>query len=439
MSLNDFNRTVNLDINIQISGTGAFSPLQSSYGTMMNWSIDGQMTKKTVTQNTTIKEETCGINPNDPKYYLSFGAPGSTGNTSGEVVTGIYKETRPPFLEGKPLVGEWLVNTKPILSTGGLADENPANGYYIVKRPSTVVGIDDPIIINPAIDQLSRVYENDIVFVANNQWYVAPQSRNPLPDRTFSWTPNTDPILKAGGIADNELVKPGTIMLPDSTYYIEKQSDGFDGMQYFYEGQGVLFDGQVWSKKLQDPLVYEKEGGENEFRNLDVHYYSTQRYERILESDHQDKGHVFGYQPISYETPIAFTVTPPPPEPGQDPGEPYTINFYFYWMSPQLGIIDNAIPATPIRHDFNDAWSKYHLANLDWLKDRPTIGSAFIGAGIVLKNKPEAGTEEEILYLSIDAFEDGNTTTITEKGQDPDGNPLENTFTITTQLTVSQT
>ena len=200
----------------------------------------------------------------------------------------------------------------------------------------------------------------------------------------------------------------------------------------------MMFDGQAWSKKLQDPFVYEKDSSTNEFRNLEVHYYSPQRYERLLESDHEDKGRIFGYQPISYDTPIPFTVTPPPPEPGQEPGEPYTINFYFYWMSPQLGIIDNALPATPIRYDFSDAWSKYHIANFEWLKARPKISGAFIGAGIVLKNKPEFGQEEEVLYLFIDAFEDGNVTVIKEKGQDPDGNELLNEFSVTTQLTVSQ-
>lgn len=404
----------------------------------MTWSIAGQMSARQEEQNTTVREETCGINPNDPKYYLSFGAPGSTGNTSGDIVTGAYRETRPPFLDQKPLVGEWLVNTKPVLSAGGLVDGEPTAGYYIVKRPSTVVKVDDPIAINPAIDNLKRVYEGDIVFVSGNKWSVAPQYRDPLPDRTFTWEPNESPVLKAGGLVDGKLAKVGTIMLPDADYYISKQSDAFDGMRYFYEGQGVMFDGQAWSKKLQDPFVYEKNSSTNEFRNLEMHYYSPQRYERLMEQTHEDKGRVIGYQPISYETPIAFTVTPPPPEPGQEPGQPYTIDFYFYWMSPQLGIADNALPAAPIRFDFKDAWSTYHIANFEWLKERPKVGGALIGAGIILKNKPEAGQEEEVLYLYIDAFEDGNVTKIKEKGKDADGNELLNEFSISTTLTVSQ-
>jgi hypothetical protein len=56
----------------------------------------------------------------------------------------------------------------------------------------------------------------------------------------------------------------------------------------------------------------------------------------------------------------------------------------------------------------------------------------------VLKSKPQAGQEEDVLFLSIDALEDGNITTITEKGADPDGNELINMFTITTTLTPSQ-
>ena len=440
MSLNDFNDTASLQIGVQISGSGKFSPLANSYGSLMDWTISGQMTKITKESTETIKQKTCGqgIVPTEPAYFLSFNANGSTGNTSGTIDVGMLPPRNPAFLDSKPLTGTWLVNTKPVLSANGQADGNDAGGYYIVKRPASVISVDDPIVINPPIDNLKRVYEGDLVYVSGGRWNVFPQYRFPKTDRTFQWTPNEDPVLKSGGIADDELVKPGTIMLADSTHYISKQSDSFDGMQYFYEGQGVLFDGQVWSKQLGDPLVYENDSGTKEFRNLDIKYYSPQLYERLLETDHEDKGRVLGYQPINYETPITFTVTPPPPEPGGDPGEPYTINFYFYWMSPQLGIVDNALPAAPIRYDFNDAWSKYHLANFEWLKARPKIGATFIGAGIMLKSKPEAGQEEDFLYLYIDALEDGNITTIKEKSQDPKGNPIENEFTVTTQLTVSQ-
>jgi hypothetical protein len=439
MSTNDFNKTARLDISIQISGSGKFSPLQTGYGTMMDWTISGSMTKTPKESTETIKQQTCGqgIVPTEPAYFLSFGAQGSTGNTSGTIDVGALPPRNPAFLDSKPLQGTWLVNTKPVLSADGKVDGNDAGGYYIVKRPVSVIKVDDPIAIDPPIDNLTRVYEGDIVYVAGGKWNVRPQYRFPKPDRTFFWTPNEDPVLASGGLVDGKRALPGTIMLADSNYYIAKQSDGFDGMQYFYEGQGVLFDGQVWSKQLADPLVYEKENGSNEFRNLNVAYQSLQLHEFLLEQDHQNKGQVLGYQPINYETPITFTVTPPPPEPGGDPGTPYTIDFYFYWLSPQLGIADNALPPN-IRYDFGDAWSKYYLANFEWLKARPKIGGSFIGAGFVLKSKPQAGQEEDVLFLSIDALEDGNITTITEKGADPDGNELINTFTITTTLTPSQ-
>jgi hypothetical protein len=42
-------------------------------------------------------------------------------------------------------------------------------------------------------------------------------------------------------------------------------------------------------------------------------------------------------------------------------------------------------------------------ANFEWLKARPKIGGSFIGAGFVLKSKPQAGQEEDVLFLSIDA------------------------------------
>lgn len=432
MSLNDFNKTAKIEIGVAITGSGQFSPFEPTYGMPMNWTIEGQMKMKTVEQNTTLRDETCGgIDLNDPAYFKSWNAPGSVGSNSGTIEFGYFTPKKPGIIDGKTFGGIWKFNTNPVLSSGGQVNGKDAEFFYVVQRPPEVKTVDDPILIDPPIDSLKRIYEGDLIYVSSGLWNVSPQNRFPKKDRTFFWEPNTNPVLKAGGLVNDELTKPGTIMLPDEDYYISKSSDGFDGMRYFYENQGVMFDGQVWSKLALDPLVYQKDKDTTEFINLNVQYISQQSFVVLLESLHRDKGQVLGYIPIDYKDAIKFTVTP-------EEGEPEITDFFFYWMSPQSGIIDNAIPATPIRYDFKDAWSKYHQSNAVWLKERPKIATGFLGAGFYLKSKAEDGKEEQIINLSIKLLEDGNITKIEEKIKNEEGVEIVNTFNITTSITILQ-
>jgi hypothetical protein len=317
------------------------------------------------------------------------------------------------------------------LSEGGKADDAIIeNGYYVVGLPTDTTA-DDPIDISPAIDFLTRVYPGDFVYVAGKgeyaKWSVAPQYRYPQTDRTFSWTPNTDPVLASGGIADGELALPGTIMLPTSNFYIEDEDDAVDGMRYFYANQGVYFDGQRWGKNLPDPIVYTPETGPKEFRNIGVVYISPQLYQGLFENDHASKLFVFGNQTINDEEPVKFTVTP------EGGGEPEVTDLFFRWDSPGNGCEPNIQPSISAIHDFGDAWSHYYLENRAWLNLKfPGI----LGAGFTMKSRDIE--PEYAIALGVNFFEDGNVTTITSEIE-VDGETLTNTFTITLSVQTSLT
>lgn len=428
MSFNDFNRRARIDISINISGSGQFSPLSNSSGTAMNWTLAGTVAAKEADIDLTIKEETCGLPNGSPKEFRRFELPGSTGNTSGTVQTMQLPRIPGPLLR-QTLIGTWTVNTKPVLSTGGQADGTVVNnGYYVVGLPVDATE-DEPINISPAIDFVARVYPGDFVYVVGEnefaKWAVSPKNRYPQTDRTLPWEANTNPVLASGGIADGELALPGTIMLPDADFYIPKQSDGFDGMQYFYANQGVLFDGQRWSKNLPDPFVYIpfEESTDFEFRNIGVSYVSPQQYERLFENDHASKLFVLSNQTINDEDPVKFTVTP------EGGGEPEITDMLFRWGSPLNGAETNIQPAISGIYDFGDAWSHYYLENRVWLNLKfPGI----LGAGFSLRSQNIE--PESTIDLGVDAFEDGNVTTITSEIE-VDGETLTNTITITLSVT----
>ena len=427
MSYNDFNRRARLTIVITIEGSGQFNPFQIGYGTPLNWTLNGTVFSKTPTINLTTKEETCGIPYGSPKEFRLFGGGGSTGNTSGTVNTGQLAPPIGPLL-GQALFGSWLVNTEPVLSANGKADdETVSGGYYVVAQPSNQ-GIDEPINVSPAIDYITRVYPGDFVYVTGtgetSKWNVAPQHRFPQTDRTFLWQPNSDPVLSSGGFADGVLALPGTIMLPASNYYIVDPADAVDGMQYFYANQGVRFDGQTWSKNLPDPRVYEPPSGPREFRQLQVSY-SGQRYESLLEFKQSEKPFISVNLTIDDDSPSIFTVTPPE-------GEPYTSELYFSWGSPMNGAERNIQPSIPAIHDFGDPWSVYHLANRDWILQR---FPGELGAGFLLQTRDIE--PQETLLLGVNEVVDGNVTELEETALDPEGNTLTNNFKITLQITTA--
>lgn len=427
MSTNSFNKRARLNIIISINGGGAFWPFPDGYGSPCSWSIQGDVVAEQFAEETTVKQDTCGVAFGEDKQFRSFGAQGSTGGTSGTIKVGQYPNFQTAETVLGPYLGTWQVNTKPVLAAEGkIGDEEAPDGHFVVLLPTAPnAKIDDPIVINPKIDDLERVYPGDRVYTSGKgiyrKWRVAPQKRYPKTDRTFFWVPNTNPVIKSGGLVSNELALPGTIMIPTKDFYIEDADDAVDGMRYFYENQGVMFDGQTWTKLLADPVVYEPEQGPKEFRNMLVYYASEDFFENRMEADHWQKPFIYTNQRIKLEDKPQFSYT----FEGQ---ETETEDMTFKWYQPMNGVDSNIQPGIPVIYNFGDAWSAYHLNNKQWFK---TKFPGTTGAGFSLTSD----TSGNVLSLGVEDFEDGEVTEIKETYTDPEGNELENVIAISLTVT----
>jgi hypothetical protein len=436
MSTLDFNKRASISITINISGSGQFDPTGSSTN-KMNWSLTGAITANNEESNLTTKEWLCGVPYGSVnKIYTSFGAVSSNGNTSGTIDTGVlpYRPI-PENVIGREL-GTWTVNSNPVLSNFGKVNgQTSLRGHYVVNKPADAT-VDDPIILDPPIDNVARVYPGDYVFLMgdgeNARWYVGPQRRQPRTDRTFFWEPNVNPYLQSGGLANGVLAKPGTIMIPTANLYVENQQDRVDGIKYIYSNYGLIFNGQVWTRIISDPFVYQpspqdpsEQPPPPEFRNFEV-FFSTgdQLYATLLEYDQANKPFVITSKTIDDNSPAVLTYTP-------DEGEPYSVDLYFRWFGAMGN--ENGIMPRPVLYDFNDAWTRYHQANSDWAVARKLF--TFTGAGFSLKSNTGVEPETEI-FLQCERFADGDVTTITETIS-VDGEELTNSFSVSLDINVS--
>jgi len=428
MSYNDFRQKINVDVIVTVTGSGEFNPFEYGYGTPLNWTLEGTMRKSSITPSPPIKQQVCGT-AFDPQYYAQFGysnSPPGTGGTSKFLVPGDISTLQYPYFIAVDLTGKWIVNTKPVLSANGQADGDVIfNTAYIVETPVDKK-ITDPIVFNPPIDFLKRVYPGDIVRVTGTQsrWDVIPQRRRPDPKTTFYWTPNSSPVLKSGGIVDGKLAVPGTIMIPTSSFYIQKEEDYIDGIQYILADNGIYFDGQKWSV-LYGTYIYAPKDKPLEFYNTALHSEYSYPYFQDLEIAQYQKPFVSCYLPMDYDSPFIFTSIP-------EEGDPEVSNLYFKWTSPMDGMEDNIMPDIGTIYDFQDPWSKYWIAQRKWINDR--FKGAY-GAGFLLKSKDVE--PEMALMLDIADFSDGNIYEITQE-QVLDEKTLKNTFTISTTITISQ-
>lgn len=431
MSLNTFNKRARINVSLLISGTGQFSPFVGEENVPVDWTIEGTVRQGEFVEELTVKEETCGVPYGSEKMFRSFGIlPGSTGNTSGSIATG-QVPTQLNILFNRENLGPWIVNTSPVLSPNGYAnDAQVIDGYYVVAQPEDA-GIDDPIEIDPPIDGLSRVYPGDYVVTtgtgAGLQWRYVPQIRYPKPDRTYFWTPNTSPELESGGIADGELVLPGTVMIPTADYFIEDAADYIDGFYYFSAGNGVLFRGDVWAPLTPNPTVYQPEEGPPEFWFDLLSYGSTDRYFNLMEGHHRQKPFVFANIPVDDSSTPTYDYT----FEGQSQESEGLV---FRWLVPGNGVANNMIPAVSSIYDFGDAWSRFHKNTRDWLAQR-FVG--INGAGFTLSTTGEGGQDIKTIVLGVDEFVDGNQTVIQQTYTDPEGTTLTNSFTLTLSVVVS--
>lgn len=430
MSLNNYAQTATLEISIEINGSGQFSPLPDSYGAKANWTLTGTVSAQDPSFNLTPKDLTCGTTT---KQFRTFEVAG-VGNASGEEPqSSVFPPFNPGLTQTQTVIdsGGWQVNTNPVLSSFGQVDGQPGtNRYYTVLQPlDPDAKEDDPIIINPAIDGITRVYVGDIIYASGPvgflTWKLYPRRRLPDPKKTFLWEPNTDPTLASGGMVDGVRTKPGTIMIPLSDHYIAEPAAAIDGMRYFYKEHGIMFDGQRWNARPPQPFVYVKNDGSREFRNINAQFGYINEFDptsngpNAAESDCYRKQFIRSYIPIDDSNPIKFSITP-------DGGEEEKTDLLFRWgesngIQPPIPIF-GAIPFLE-----NTPWGNYVTQNIAWLQERmPTS----FGVNYFLKN------ESDVVFflLGVNDAIYGGETVFTESIE-VDGETLTNTITTTLSIT----
>lgn len=410
MSINSFKTKSSVSINIMVNCYGSFNPF-TGFGEMQ-WSLNGNVSGSSGTI-PGVREITCDRYPQtqDISFYE---INGSTGFTSGTIPIGIQPEIF--FGDNK---GYWTVNTDPVLQQNGKINNQNVNrvDYYVVGLPKDAKE-DDPVVVDPKIDGISRVYPGDFVCIDRTfgaqKWTVYPKFRLPKTDKTFFWTPNSNPVLKSEGLANDELVKPGTIMIPDKNFWIKDSENAIDGMRYFYKGIGILFNGQKWSGLTGDPFVLNPESDLPTIWNRYVFFNSPNYYERRFEFEHAYKFNLNTIFDLSKDSNLQFTITP---ESGEAASYPAVV-------------LRGA--TNPVFVNHGDAYSAHEVKtrqfaktnNLPWYDSGVTVAVYF-------------DENPSIINLLISFFEDGNNTEYEEEGIGDEGQTLTNFFTTSTSITVS--
>lgn len=422
MSLNDFKNRPRLNITVTFDCSGAFDPF-TGFGDM-NWSLSGSASGQTGQTNPTVREITC-YPPTDPDVAWGFfNIQGSTGSNSGKIDTGVLPERFAARSFASRLEGFWKVNTDPVLSQNGNANNQPASRsiYYVVALPDTPgASVDTPILIDPPIDELRRVYPGDYVaidqFFGTQRWYVYPQRRLPKPDRTFFWVPNEEPVIASGGIVDGVLAKPGTVMIPTKTVLLEAE-DAIDNYRYFHEGVGIMFDGQKWNNFVFADVAHEGEEDESIWP-IPV-FISDQPDQNRFETDHSTK-HIISSNTQQNQSSVSFSIT------SDNTTQSYPA--YFAWST---GIQGNMQP-TGVFYDHGDSYSYRYKKQLAWKKENELSLAGAVG-GITT-----AITFGELVSFAVyvNEFVNGNITEWQETGFGWDGEELINNYKVSLQITTT--
>ena len=426
MSLNTFKVRPNVTVSYLFDCSGTFDPFGPTGGTVVPiaWTLSGTITGSNRELNVPVKSITCTDQAlfTQSSDFSFFDLDGSTGNTSGYVPVGLLPETR----EGQPL-GAWTVNTSPVLQPNGKVDggDPPALGYYVVALP-TGATVNDPIVISPAIDTLTRVYPGDAVAVQNGLWRVYPQRRLGAPDRTFLWTPNTSPVVASGGLVNGVLAKPGTILIPDKDFYIAPPAPAIEGRRYFYKGQGLLFNGQLWRKKLEDP--WKSTVDPTQFWLASPNYESLNLYENLLEQTHRKKCDVYANIKQDPGSELTYSVS-------YDGGTPFDVPAYMAnFFALNIGPVGGCLQAQKIFYNHSDAYSFHEQQTRAWAKINYKLAYA---ASTDVYITGQIGQPDPSFPVYIDFFEDGNITQWETEAFDPDGAVIKNNFKLTTSISVT--
>jgi hypothetical protein len=426
MSTIDFNERGRISITIDISGGGQFDPAAGSI-VPIAWGIQGTVTAVDGENNLTTKEKLCGFdNSLGDKIYTAFSATPSVGGNSGRINTGIFPNPINPQIFGTNL-GTWKVNTSPVLSSDGQVNGELAQKGYYIAQVAQGQKYDDPIVISPAIDGITRIYAGDIIYTApyneGRRWYILPQERQPNPDRTLFWNPNQEPYVEENGKIDGKLAKPGTIILPTSTFDFEDDEQPFYG-RYALAGQGWLWNGYTWLGGGAPFKWKPTPTSVPQYRFIDVSYTHPDYTAGCMEEAQRNKPFVYTTKRVDDSTPVLLTYYP-------EGSEPYDISFKFRWLSDFYGA--GGIQGRSVVHDFGDAWSKYHLANIAWAKEN----EIFELTGLRCDLTNDEADPPVLIELLSEVFEDGNITTIKTEAETPEGDKLTNIITVTLTINTS--
>jgi hypothetical protein len=328
MSTIEFNERGRITISIDINGGGQFDPI-SGGANPISWGIQGTVTAVDGDNNLTIREKLCGFNNSlGDKIYTAFSATPSVGGDSGRINTGILPTPIDPEFYGQDL-GQWKVNTSPVLSSGGQINGELAQKGYYVAQVAEGKKYDDPIVISPAIDGITRIYAGDMMYTLpyneGRRWYILPQERQPKRDRTLFWQPNQSPYVEENGKIDGKLAKPGTIILPTSTVDFTDDEQPFYG-RYALSGQGWLWNGYTWLGGTAPFKWKPTPTSIPQYRFLNVTYTHPDYTAGCMESVHREKPFVYTTKRVNDENPVILTYYP------QD-GEPYEVPLKFRWLS----------------------------------------------------------------------------------------------------------
>lgn len=426
MSTIDFNERGRIEISIDISGGGQYDPVAGGV-VPIAWNIQGTVTTVDAENNLTTKEKLCGFdNSLGNKIYTAFSATPSVGGDSGRINTGTLPNPIDPQVFGQYL-GKWKVNTSPVLSSDGQVNGELAQKGYYIAQTAEGQKYDDPIVISPAIDGITRIYAGDMIYSMPysgvRRWYILPQERQPKTDRTLFWQINETPYVEENGKIDGKLAKPGTIILPTSTFDFEDDEQPFFG-RYALAGQGWLWNGYEW-KGGTPPFKWKPTPTSvAQYRFLNVSYIHPDYTAGCMEETQRNKPFVYTTKRVNDETPVILTYYP-------EDSEPYEIPFKFRWLSDFYGA--GGIQGRGVVHDFGDPWSKYHLANIAWAK----FNKIFALTGLRCDLTSDQTDPPSLIELASEVFEDGDITTFTTKAQTPEGEELTNTITVALSITTS--
>jgi hypothetical protein len=139
-------------------------------------------------------------------------------------------------------LGDWVPNTKPVLSEGGLADGSVVDSTFYLEATADAtlphfMGENDVDI------KKGQCFTTAINLQGDVKWYrYGGPSAYPVPSKTFEWVYNELPVLSSLGLVDGEPAEPNTC------YIIDRDAEEIyiDKIVRLSRGQVIQCRNRVW-------------------------------------------------------------------------------------------------------------------------------------------------------------------------------------------------